>query len=177
MPVSDSDIARSAHLWIQQHGESATAKACEMVESMRRKGDAEGADTWLRIIVAIDDLGTKRLVLAVLFTAALAACKTQKFEHHTGAAWRPRSGSMVNHRTLTSAMIDSRDFLAAKRRAETEVLVPVGPKVAFTGGLDFNDHRLIWDALDKVHVKHRDMVLLHGGSPKGAERIERKLCE
>ena len=48
-----------------------------MVENMRRKGDAEGADTWLRIIVAIDDLGTKRLVLAVLFTAALAACKTQ----------------------------------------------------------------------------------------------------
>lgn len=47
MPVSDSDIARSALLWIQQHGESATAKAREMVESMRRKGDAEGADTWL----------------------------------------------------------------------------------------------------------------------------------
>jgi hypothetical protein len=94
-----------------------------------------------------------------------------QFERHTGSAWRPRSGSMVNHRTLTAAMIDSRDFLAAKRRAETEVLLPAGPKVAFTGGLDFNDHRLIWDALDKVHAKHPDMVLLHGGSPRGAERI------
>jgi hypothetical protein len=30
-------------------------------------------------------------------------------------------------------MIDSRDFLAAKRRAETEVLVPAGPKIAVTG--------------------------------------------
>ena len=30
---------------------------------------------------------------------------------------------------------------------------------------------LIWDRLDKVHAKHPDMVLLHGGSPKGAERI------
>jgi hypothetical protein len=78
---------------------------------------------------------------------------------------------MVNHRALTSAMIDSRDFIAAKRRAETEVLLPAGPKIAFTGGLDFNDHNAIWDRLDKVHAKHPDMVLLHGGSPRGAERI------
>jgi len=95
----------------------------------------------------------------------------ERFEVHTGSAWRPRSGSMVNHRTLTAAMIDSRDFLAAKRRAATEVMLPPGPKIAFTGGLDFNDHRAIWDRLDKVHAKHPDMVLLHGGSPTGAERI------
>src|SRR5262249_56824125 len=57
-----------------------------------------------------------------------------QFERHTGSTWRPRSGSMVTHRTLTAAMVDSRDFLAAKRRAETEVLLPAGPKVAFTGG-------------------------------------------
>ncbi len=95
----------------------------------------------------------------------------EHFDRHTGSTWRPRSGSMVNHRALTSAMIDSRDFLAAKRRAESEVLLPAGPKVAFTGGFEFNDHQLIWDRLDKVHAKHPDMVLLHGGSPKGAERI------
>jgi hypothetical protein len=84
---------------------------------------------------------------------------------------RPRSGSMVNHRALTASLIDSRDFIAAKRRAETEPLLPTGPKIAFTGGMEFNDHMLIWDKLDKVHAKHPDMVLLHGGSPKGAERI------
>ena len=95
----------------------------------------------------------------------------EAFEHHTGSAWRPRTGSMVNHRNLTAAMIDSRDFLAAKRRAETEVMLPAGPKVALTGGADFNDHRLIWAKLDQVHAKHPDMVLLHGGSPKGAELI------
>src|SRR6185503_9187072 len=98
----------------------------------------------------------------------------ERFEVHTGSVWRPRSGSMVNHRTLTAAMIDSRDFLAAKRRAETEVLLPAGPKIALTGGLDFNDVSLIWDRLDKVHAKHPDMVLLHGGSPKGAELIAAK---
>jgi hypothetical protein len=86
----------------------------------------------------------------------------------------PRSGSLVNHRALTAAVIDSLDFLAAKRRAETEVMLPPGPKVALTGGLAFNDHRLIWDRLDKVHAKHPDMVLLHGGSPKGAELIAAK---
>ena len=94
-----------------------------------------------------------------------------EFGRHTASTWRPRSGSMVNHRTPTASMIDSRDFLAAKRRADNEVLLPTGPKIAFTGGLDFNDHRAIWDRLDKVHAKHPDMVLLHGGSPKGAERI------
>ncbi len=55
--------------------------------------------------------------------------------------------------------------------------MPAGPKIAVTGGLDFNDHHLIWDRLDRVHAKHPDMVLLHGGSPKGAERIAAKWAD
>lgn len=93
------------------------------------------------------------------------------YEHHTGSSWKPRSGSMVNHKAVTSAIIDSRDFLSAKKRAEHEVLLPSGPKIAFTGGLDFNDHSLIWAKLDQVHAKHPDMVLMHGKSLKGAEKI------
>jgi len=96
---------------------------------------------------------------------------TEHFAKHTGSHWQPRTGSKVNHRTMTAAMIDSRDFIAAKLRAEAEVMLPPGPKVAFSGGPDFNDHHLIWDRLDQVHAKHPDMVLIHGGSPKGAERI------
>ena len=88
----------------------------------------------------------------------------------TGTPWAPRSGSRLNHRQMTAAMIDSRDFLAAKHRADHEVLLPAGPKIAFSGG-DTSDHRLIWDKLDQVHAKHPDMVLLHGGSPKGPQRI------
>lgn len=95
----------------------------------------------------------------------------EHFARHTGSHWQPRTGSKVSHRTMTAAMIDSRDFIAARRRAETEVMLPPGPKIAFSGGLDFNDHCLIWDKLDQVRAKHLDMVLLHGGSPKGAERI------
>lgn len=93
------------------------------------------------------------------------------YERHAGTPWRPRTGSMVSHRTLTAALIDSRDFLMARKRASQEVLLPSGPKIAFTGGLDCTDHRTIWDSLDRVHAKYPDMVLLHGKSIKGAERI------
>ena len=50
---SDLHVYRSALVWFQRHGDDATAKAREMVELMRKKGDADGADVWLRIIVAI----------------------------------------------------------------------------------------------------------------------------
>jgi hypothetical protein len=93
------------------------------------------------------------------------------FEIETGSAWRPRAGSMVNHRALTSAMIDSREFIAARKRADAEVLAPAGKRIAFTGGAECNDVDAIWAALDKARAKHPDMVLLHGGSPRGAERI------
>lgn len=95
----------------------------------------------------------------------------EHYERQVGKPWLPRSGSKVNHRNLTSAMIDSRDFLMAKKRAEQEILLPPGPKIVVTGGLDFNDHRLIWAKLDQVREKHPDMVLIHGKSPKGAEKI------
>ncbi len=68
-------------------------------------------------------------------------------------------------------MIDSRDFLNAKKLAETQVLLPPGPRIAFAGGADCNDHQRIWHTLDKVHAKHPGMVLFHGAGPKGAERI------
>ncbi len=94
-----------------------------------------------------------------------------QYQAHSRTAWTPRTGSKVNRQTLTAAMIDSRDFLAAKRRSETEVMLPAGAKIAITGGADYSDHRKVWDALDRVHSKHPGMVLLHGGSPKGVERI------
>jgi len=138
--------------------------------SQREQNGSEVRSTELERLTAEGITLIERRNTMELFRDQAAEC----FETHTGTSWRPRSGSQVNHRTLTAAMIDSRDFLAAKRRAETEVMLPPGPKIALTGGLDFNDHHLIWDRLDKVHAKHPDMVLLHGGSPKGAELIASK---
>jgi hypothetical protein len=93
------------------------------------------------------------------------------FSIHTGQVWRPRAGSMVNHTTMTAAMIDSREFINARRRADAQVLLPKGTRIAFAGGIECNDHTRIWAVLDKVHAKHSDMVLLHGGTPRGAEKI------
>ena len=93
------------------------------------------------------------------------------YSTETGSSWRPRSGSQVNRRALTAAMIDSRDFLNAKELAETQVLLPPGPRIAFAGGADCDDHLRIWNALDKVRAKHSGMVLIHGAGPKGAECI------
>jgi YspA, cpYpsA-related SLOG family len=90
---------------------------------------------------------------------------------HTGQAWRPRTGSMVNRATMTAAMIDSREFINARRRADAQVLLPKGTRIAFAGGVECNDHQRIWAVLDKVMAKHSDMVLLHGGTLRGAEKI------
>ncbi|MFY9294870.1 MAG: DUF2493 domain-containing protein [Methylorubrum rhodinum] len=95
----------------------------------------------------------------------------------TGSLWRPRSGSQVSHATMTAAMVDSRDFLNARRRLKAEILVPQGTLIAFTGGQDYQDVDRIWSLLDKVRAKHPDMVLIHGASPKGAELIAAKWAD
>ncbi|MFP1133109.1 DUF2493 domain-containing protein [Asticcacaulis sp. W401b] len=122
-----------------------------------------------RLIVAGRGLIARRDVLEAMRDQA-----ADLYQSYTRSPWRARSGSQVNHRAQTSAMIDSRDFLAAKRKASNDVLVPTGPKVLFTGGLDCQDYQLIWARLDKVHAQYPDMVLVHGGSPKGAELIAAK---
>jgi hypothetical protein len=94
-----------------------------------------------------------------------------RFEQILGMAWRPYSGSMVNHRAMTAAVIASRDFVRAKRQTETQILIPAGTRIVFSGGLDFNDHGLIFAALDKVKAKYPDMVLLHTANRVGADRI------
>ena len=46
------------------------------------------------------------------------------FEAATASVWRLRTGSMVNGRNLTASMIDSREFLAARRRPEVLISNP-----------------------------------------------------
>jgi hypothetical protein len=54
MAVSDLDILRAAHLHLERHGAQAVTKARELVRTLNERGDDDGADTWLRIIVAIE---------------------------------------------------------------------------------------------------------------------------
>jgi len=96
------------------------------------------------------------------------------FEVKTGNVWRPAAGSMVNHNTMTAATIDSIDYIKAKRTKETEILIPQGTLIAFSGGMTYQDHTKIWQVLDTVKARHNDMVLIHGGATKGAELIAAK---
>jgi hypothetical protein len=43
-------------LHLERHGDKAVAKARDTVRNLKEGGDNEAADTWLRIIVAIEVL-------------------------------------------------------------------------------------------------------------------------
>ena len=119
-----------------------------------------------RLIVAGRGLMNRRDVMEALRDQA-----AELYHTHLNTPWRPKYGSQVNHRTATAALVDSRDFLAAKRKAAAEVHVPAGPKILFSGPLEYTDHRLIWALLDKTHLTHPDMVLIHSGGETGADLI------
>lgn len=93
-----------------------------------------------------------------------------QYRLHLRKAWTPRAGSRTSHRTMTSAMIDSRDFLDARLRDKAALLIPSGTRIAFAGGANCNEHRAIWDVLDRAFTRHPDMILMHGATPTGAER-------
>ena len=94
-----------------------------------------------------------------------------QFRLHMRRPWLPRSGPMVNRKHLTAAVLDSRRFLARREYADLRVHNPDGVRIALSGGASFNDHHLVYGVLDKVRLQHPDLILLHGATPTGAERI------
>lgn len=93
------------------------------------------------------------------------------FRTHVRKPWLPYSGAMVNHKALTSAVLDSRKHVEKRDFQKAKVLDPDGARIAFTGGADCNDHQRIYAVLDKVHAQLPNMILMHGATPTGAERI------
>ncbi len=95
------------------------------------------------------------------------------YQATTGTPWRPRTGSHNSQdRALTAASIEARDYLRARENAKTARHLPDGTLIALApGSHDVSDPNALWDALDKIHAKHPDMVLLHGGHRLGADRI------
>lgn len=141
-------------------------EAAQKISQKEQDGSEVKSVELERLIAEGLSMVERRNVMEVLRDLA-----SEAFEYHTGSVWLPKGGSKVNHRNLTAAVIDSRDFLSAQKQRKQQIFIPAGTKVALSGGLDYNDHNAVWSALDTIHQKYPDMVLIHGGSPKGAEHI------
>ena len=101
----------------------------------------------------------------------------ESYRDVTGTTWRPRRGSHVSQTgTLTSAAIDARDYMRAKKDRKTMAHLPQGTLVAIAGGKDIADPGAVIARLDKAREKYADMVLVHGGGP-GVETIAAKWAE
>lgn len=94
-----------------------------------------------------------------------------QYEEHIKKPWLPRSGSKVNRKKLTASVVDSRDFIKARKWADAQVLAPPGTRIAVSSGPKYEDVRFIFAVLDKLLAKFPDMVLLHGATDTGGEHI------
>ena len=108
---------------------------------------------------------------------ALRDTAADAYLRHTGETWRPRYGSHTSlARALTSAAIDARDFLRARRDRRNRAHLPAGTLVAIAGGKGVANTRIVWATLDRARAKYADMVLVHGGGP-GVEKIAARWAE
>lgn len=94
-----------------------------------------------------------------------------QFRIHARKAWLPRYGAMVNHKALTSAVLDSRKQIDKRNYRKAKVLNPDGVRVAFSGGTGYNDVQFIFSVLNKVLKSIPNMILMHGKTGTGAEKI------
>ncbi len=101
----------------------------------------------------------------------------EAYRIETGDMWRPRRGSHTSQTgNLTSAAIDARDFVRARKDRKTQAHLPQGTLVAIAGGKDVTDPAAVIDRLDKARAKYADIVLVHGGGP-GVEKIAARWAE
>ncbi len=101
----------------------------------------------------------------------------EAYRSDTGNLWRPRRGSHTSQTgKLTSAAIDARDFIRARKDRETNAHLPNGTLIAIAGGKQFADANAVIARLDKALAKYADMVLVHGGGP-GVEKVAAQWAE
>lgn len=87
----------------------------------------------------------------------------------TGSGWRAKSGSRRAGKSLTSAIVDAKDFARALTKRDIEAHLPDGPRIGFGGGAGWLDSDHVFRTLDKIRGRYPDMVLCHGGQSRGAE--------
>ena len=140
-------------------GWSLILRACERCNN--KKSDLEDE---ISAITMLPDLGTAHEQPDLFSLAARKAAKAR-----SRLTKKTVANSYEDHVVEGKLMsaIDCRfGFTAPPRLAQERVM-----RLARFHLQGFFDISRIWDALDKIRAKHPDMVLLHGGSPRGAERI------
>jgi hypothetical protein len=124
--------------------------------------------------------------LAMLGLEAFREAAAVLYLNETGTSGRPATGSRLNHaKTLTSAVIDGRDYLRARAETRRRAALPEGTPVLFAGGRQAfatSDEAKtlatrVWDTLDKVRERVADLVLVHGGDSKGLDRLAASWAE
>lgn len=117
---------------------------------------------------------------AMIALEGLRETAAQLYMHETGHSWRPAGGSRLSHdANATSAVVQGREFLRARAESKRKAAMPAGKPVVFAGGRQsfpttdeakqFGEN--IWATLDKVREHVAEMVLVHGGDSKGADRL------
>ena len=53
---ADVGVIDAASLWLELHCDEAVPEARKMAATLQAKGDLDGADAWLRIIVVIEEM-------------------------------------------------------------------------------------------------------------------------
>ena len=166
-------FVNTLHAQVQRLDRGIDKIAPEMKDLGQEQDGSEIKSRELELLTdRVQNLGDRRDAFEAMRDLAAEGYRTE-----TGDTWRPRNGSHSSQTgKLTSAAIDARDYLRARKDRETSAHLPEGTLVAFTGGKDFDDVTAIWRSLDSIKIKYDDMVLLHGGGP-GAEKIAASWAE
>ena len=167
--------------------------------AVRRAGQVDRATDEIRVLLASADGSEVRTYeleqqidraraaeSAMLALEGFREVAARLYHDETGHSWRPATGSRANHgASLTSAVVDGRDFLRARADSRRHAIMPEGTPVVFAGGrLSFATEAeakalatRVWQTLDKVRERVGDLVLVHGGDAKGVDRLAASWAE
>ena len=166
-------FANTLHAQMQRLDRTIDKLTPEMRELQRAQDGTEIRSLELETLTQrAQNLGDRRDAFETLRDLA-----ADGYQLETGETWRPRHGSHSSlNGALTSAAIDARDFVRARKNRETRAHLPDGTLIAIAGGKQVADVDLIWRTLDQVRAKYGDMVLVHGGSA-GVEKVAARWAE
>ena len=124
-------FVNALHAQVQRLDRGIDKIAPEMKDLGQEQDGSEIKSRELELVTdRVQNLGDRRDAFEAMRDLAAEGYRTE-----TGDTWRPRNGSHSSQTgKLTSAAIDARDYLRARKDRETNAHLPEGTLVAFTGG-------------------------------------------